>query len=404
MKTKTIRKVLEYILVVCIILEFNTTYCIFPIIKRTIQILPIIILLLLILLNKRKAPKICGYIIIYMMGSIFPLFVLKNDLYLAYCFRFIITLPLLWIYLGQRKEIHTNAYILLPLRLSNVIVLFAFISIIMWLFCSIIEVIPQTSVFPYEWNPNVPFIPSYYNLYFETQQVNLFGLQLWRNSGIFNEAPVHNMILCTALAIEYFIRPQKSKLRLSILILAIISTLTTTGQLFIIAIGGWHIYKKIGKTYRPLLILVTPIILVILYLTSNMIIESKLESGGQGSVDLRSEDIEYCLEVGMQNPIMGVGIIPSENDMTWRGEQIGRSNSIFTVFARGGIYMLTLYLGALVIIPLLYLRKNKNSNWSMMMICYFGLFTITIAYLNLLTLLFIAWGLSNIDMKNVIKI
>ena len=274
----------------------------------------------------------------------------------------------------------------------------------MWLFCSIIEVIPQTSVFPYEWNPNVPFIPSYYNLYFETQQVNLFGLQLWRNSGIFNEAPVHNMILCTALAIEYFIRPQKSKLRLSILILAIISTLTTTGQLFIIAIGGWHIYKKIGKTYRPLLILVTPIILVILYLTSNMIIESKLESGGQGSVDLRSEDIEYCLEVGMQNPIMGVGIIPSENDMTWRGEQIGRSNSIFTVFARGGIYMLTLYLGALVIIPLLYLRKNKNSNWSMMMICYFGLFTITIAYLNLLTLLFIAWGLSNIDMKNVIKI
>lgn len=399
MKTKTIRKILEYMLVTCIILEFNTTYCVFPIIKRIAQILPLLILILLILLNNKRVPKTWGYIAIYMMGCIFPLLTIGNDKYVAYCFRYIMLLPLLWFYLSQQKETNINAYLSLPLKLSNVITVIAIISIVMWLLCSIMAIIPTTFMIPYDWTPGVYFIPSYYNIYFETQHTYLLGQQVWRNSGIFNEPPMHNMILCTAFAIEYFIRPQKSKLRISILTFAIISTFTTTGQLFLIAITGWHIYKNIGKRYRPLLIIVTPIILGIIYIAGSMIMESKIKSGGEESVDLRSEDIAYCFEVGMQNPIMGIGIIPSENDMTWRGAQIGRSNSLFAVFARGGIYMLTLYISALVIIPILYYRKYKDSNWMMMMICYFGIFTITISYINLLTFLFLAWGLSNIDIK-----
>lgn len=253
-------------LVTCIILEFNTTYCVFPIIKRIAQILPLLILILLILLNNKRVPKTWGYIAIYMMGCIFPLLTIGNDKYVAYCFRYIMLLPLLWFYLSQQKETNINAYLSLPLKLSNVITVIAIISIVMWLLCSIMAIIPTTFMIPYDWTPGVYFIPSYYNIYFETQHTYLLGQQVWRNSGIFNEAPMHNMILCTAFAIEYFIRPQKSKLRISILTFAIISTFTTTGQLFLIAITGWHIYKNIGKRYRPLLIIVTPIILGIIYI------------------------------------------------------------------------------------------------------------------------------------------
>lgn len=399
MKTKTIQKILEYILVICIILEFNTTYCVFPIIKRIVQIFPIFTLILLILLNNRRSSRTGIYLAIYLVGSIFPLFILNNDSYVGYCLRFILLLPLFWIFLSQRKLKGLDAYISVPLHLSNVITILAAISFIMWLACSIFELIPPTFIMPYQWAPDIYFIPSYYMIYFETQDILFLGEQIFRNSGIFNEAPMYNMILCTAFGIEYFIRPQQSKLRLFILGITILSTITTTGQLFLIAIIAWHLYKNISKRYQMLLTFIAPIIVGIIYIVANIIIETKIESGGEGSVDLRSEDIEYCLKVGMQNPIMGIGIIPSENDITWQGIQIGRSNSLFTVFARGGVYVLTLYITALLIIPFLYFYKYRNVNWLIMMISYFGLFTITISYINFLTFLFIAWGLSNIDLK-----
>lgn len=73
MMTTAIRRILEYAVVFCIILEFNTAYLIFPVVKRIIQIFPAIILVCLILMsNYSIRKKVNGWLFVYWVGSHLP--------------------------------------------------------------------------------------------------------------------------------------------------------------------------------------------------------------------------------------------------------------------------------------------------------------------------------------------
>lgn len=400
MRTDTLRRILEYLLVICIIIEFNTPYLVFPTVKRIIQICPILILLVLLIISKYSITKKVNILLfVYWGGALLPMLVLREHNYYSYILRYVIILPLLWVYLAQRKELGTISYCSLFLRYSNVMVFIAVVSLIMWVLCSVLQIIPATAIFPYEWAPNIDFIPTYFGIYFETQTSMTFGETIWRNSGIFNEGPMFNMALCTAFIIEYFIRPSKSKPRLWILAITIFTTFTTTGQFFLIGMALWNLFKRIGRKYRIILLFIALLFLYIGYRAAGEILENKMETGGDASMELRSDDITWCFEAGMEHPILGVGLILREGESLWNGMKLGRSNSLFAVFARGGLYALVLYVGSLLIIPFLYYRKYKDPRWFYAMVCYFLIFSITISFLKYLTFLFIAWGLSNIDLK-----
>lgn len=63
------RSILEYILVLCIILEFNTPYLFFPFVKNGLQILLLSLLLILVLMSHYSIrKKVNGYVLIYMLG------------------------------------------------------------------------------------------------------------------------------------------------------------------------------------------------------------------------------------------------------------------------------------------------------------------------------------------------
>lgn len=400
MNLKTLRTLLEYALVICVIVEFNTVYTADILIRRTIQILPVPILLSLIFITPQHLSKSQAFLIfIYFVGSVFPLFNLESDAYISYIKSYEVILPLFFIYLSKRKQAGENSYLTVFFRYSNIMTILAGISIVMWLLCSVFQVIPMTKLAPYSWVESISFVPSYYNIYFETQRMNLFGELIYRNSSIFNEGPMCNMPLCVALAIEYFMRPTMSRKKITILVIAIISTLTTTGQLFLLALLAWHIFQKSTSQYRQLIIVLAPIFLILVYAGTTMLMNLKNDVGGEDSVVDRSRDIQYCIEAGMENPLFGVGIVQKEDMVLWRGYMLGSSNSLFAIFARGGIYMLVLYIGSLLVIPLIYYRKYKYKNWLLTMVCFFGLFCITVSFLKYLTLLFMAWGLSNIDLK-----
>ncbi len=392
MRTSVIRRILEYAVVFCIILEFNTPYLIFPVAKRMIQILPAIILVCLILMsNYSIRKKVNGWLFVYWVGSLIPMFVIKSHLD-GYIFRYVIILPLLWLYLSLRKEIGYKSYLSLFFCFSNMMVILACISLAMWLSCSILHIFPSTGLFPSEWASNVSFIPTYWGIYFETQSVAPWGEWFHRNSGIFNEGPMHNMPLCVAFCIEYFLRPVRSKVRLSILTITILTTFTTTGQLFSLLILGLHLYKTSRGKLRAAIIILAPLLLFGGYMAATTLMENKKETGGEESVDTRTKDITYCIEAGIKHPVLGVGLVEKKK---WKDlNNMGGSNSLFAVFAKGGIYVLALYLGALIFIPYMYYKKNKGTNFLFAMLFFFFLFTITISFLNYLTLLFIAWGLS----------
>lgn len=399
MNSQKIRLLLEYLLVLCMILEFNTPYMFSPVLKRVIQIFPIVFLLvLLVMANYSIKRNTNTHVFIYLAGALFPMLILEEHSYLAYIIRFVVLLPLLWMYLNIRKEAGLEAYCSLFFKFANLVVVIAAVSVFMWIYCSILQAVPPTGYVPYEWVLGKDFIPTYWGIYFETQTIIAFGERIYRNSGIFNEGPMFNMVLCTAFIIEYFIRPNKSNIRLGILGTAILTTLTTTGQFFLLGIGLWIIYSRINRRHRIILVTLVPVLLYVGYVVGNKLFDSKLETGS-GSVDSRSLDIDDCINAGMEHPVFGIGLVLKEGDGTVNGRVIGRSNSLFAVFARGGIYTLILYVGALVIIPYLYYRKYNEPRWFYAMICYFLIFTITISFLKYLTFLFIAWGLSNLNLK-----
>lgn len=396
-----IRTILEYLLVFCIILEFYTPYTVPAFTKRVVQLLPIIILGILIV-NSRYTimKKINVYVFIYMAGAVFPLLVLSNQAYMAYILRYVIILPLLWIYLYLRKCAGATEYLSVFFKYSNTMTVLAAVSVIMWLLCSVLQAVPITSFAPYEWAGR-DSVPSYLGIYFETQSTSLFGLQIWRNSGIFNEGPMYNMALCVAFAIEYFIRPQKSKERIWILAVTILTTQTTTGQLFLIGIVGWTLYTKWRK-YFVLLVVMLPFLVLGSLWAANRIIEDKIEKGGDVSVNDRTDDILTCLEIGMGHPVLGIGLVAARGEQVlWQGKEFGFSNSLFAVFARGGLFGLALYVVALLLIPYLYYRKYGNARWLLAMVCFFVVFSFTNSSAKYLTFLFLAWGLSNIDLKRI---
>lgn len=400
MKTTVIRRILEYLLVFCIILEFNTPYLIFPEVKRMIQVFPIFILLgLLIISNYSITKKVNILVFIYLVGALFPMLALRDHNYPSYIIRYVLILPLLWMYLSHRKEFGFSVYNSLFLKYSNVMVIIAVASLVMWFLCSILQVVPATSFFPYEWGSSIDFIPTYWGVYFETQSIAPLGEKIWRNTGIFNEGPMYNMALCVAFIIEYFIQPFRSKTKLWILAIAIFTTFTTTGQFFLMGIGIWSVFNRMGRRYRILLLLVVPILLYFGYVVAGTLLANKKATGGEDSMNLRTEDITWCMEAGMEHPMLGVGLTLREGESLWHGKTLGRSNSLFAVFARGGLFVLILYIGALLLIPYLYYRKYKDPKWFYAMFCFFLVFTVTVSFLNYLTLLFIAWGMSNINLK-----
>ena len=398
---KLLRRILEYVLVICIILEFNTVYTAVPIIKFMVQILPVPILLILIFMTPQHLSKNMGFIFfIFLIGSIFPVFNLNTDAYIAYIKIYIVILPLLFIYLCQRKKSSYENYLSLFFRYSNTMVVLAAVSIIMWLLCSILQIIPMTGMYPYNWGDKALFVPSYYNIYFETQGLNLFGEWTRRNDGIFNEGPMHNMALCVALIIEYFLRNKRSKKKITILVITIFTSFTTTGQMFLIALLAWHLLNStVINRYRFLIIISLPVLIYGVYTLADISMKFKEEASGDYSVNARTADIENCIDAGFANPILGVGIIQKDDITLWKGQKLGQSNSLFAVFACGGVYMLLLYLGSLLVMPIIYFKKFRYRNWLLAMIFFLFLFTITVSFLRYLTLLFLAWGLSNLDFK-----
>lgn len=393
----------EYLLAFFVILEFNTPYRIFPLINTAYNAFPLCILFLLIVFGvKNLKTKDFAYVSIYYVGSIFPLLTLSSHAYLAYLRVYILILPMIWMYLNIRKRAGIDAYHSLFIKYSNIVVCIAIISLIMWLLGSILHIISPTAQIPNDWTMDglMKLIPTYYGIYFETQSFSIFGIEGWRNTGIFNEGPMYNMVLCTALLIECFIRKNTSKKRIILLILTIISTVTTTGQMFLLMLAFVWIYKNMSSKNKLLFWAIAPIALYGIYTAASVILEEKYAfRSGASSMDIRSGSIMGGIDIGLEHPILGIGLFTKK--LVYSSQILDHSNSLFELFAVGGLYVVALYIISLVVIPYLYYKKRKDYLWLLTMWGFFILFTITYSQYKYLTLLFVAWGLSNIGVKTL---
>lgn len=374
---------IEYIVAILLILECNTVYSnsIYPGGIYSIGTFSLTLLLCYFNLkskvNNIENIKTITFFILYFIGIIILFFNSNSTFRISYISKFILLLPTFIYYIATipNKKYKFN----LLYAISNVMLIEAIISIIFFTLGTCFSIIPASQLISINWG-NLTLIPSWYNIYFEPQ--------LFRNSGIFVEAPMHNFCLTIAFLTEAFLKEKKSKFKITTLVIAILTSLSTTGQLAIIGTIGISLLnnkRRLKNTSLKLKILISFLsigLIILMYYVVDYILELKAETA---SFEIRQDFIKQGLEAWKTHPILGCGYGTNGD---------GSSNSIIVLLAEGGIMMFSLYILSFIIIPFLYWKRKINKNLFYFYIIYFGVFCITIILYSNITLFTLSITLS----------
>lgn len=313
---------------------------------------------------------------------------------------FFIVFLLVW---SERKKVGLpqvlKAYI-------NVIVVIAGTSVVLWVLGSWLHFINPNKSVILAWGNPQRMIPSYHNVYFETQYIN----NIPRNSAIFVEAPLAALNFLIALSLNFLLEKQTKlgNAKNIIITIAGILTLSTTMYIGIIIL---FIYKFVNPTFRNNFFNVLKIILMIifvpiLFLIINNLIGSKLDT--QSGID-RKLDYANAFSAWVIHPFWGNGMDAGINEgLTMIDGNLishyGFSSSFTKILGDGGIYILVLFIFS--IISSLY-RSIKLKNWGMLVFTFIliYLFLVNIfaqTYIMFYLFIFIAIGnLNNYKLKNL---
>lgn len=278
-------------------------------------------------------------------------------------------------------------------KYQKIICVIAFMSMLFWLLGSILGVIHPTTVVHSSWNSSgvntVKNVASYYGLYFETQSVNFLGFfNIVRNTAIFTEAPMCSFHFVLAFLIELFLKNDTSLKKVLFLLLAVITTFSTTGIITtVIAITIKVLLEKPRKSiWGYIRILIIPVVLVVAIATIKILLETRI---GTRSGSTRIDDFVAGYQAWRSSPIFGHGYGNAQSYQqymsSFRKTNDGFSNSLMLVLAYGGIYLLLpyLYAGVLAVRNCL---KEKNSRLLIFFLLFVFMLTLTIGPFQALTI------------------
>ena len=403
---------IEYVIAVLIVLDCNTPY------SRSITTdfhLPEIIAvftfaLFLLILDKlrikRKTIIVIGsYFSAYFIAMLllFFLSVDKNSPF-AFLARFLVMVPLLTI-IQTAYQIRGNHYRLL-LKYSNVVFALSVMSLAFWVLGSNMHVINPTNYLNANWGRDYSY-PSYFGLYFERQIDSFLFYKGFRNIGIFCEAPMFSVNLVIAIAIKVFLQPYRiidknrkgyksNIVKIIIMMVALITTLTTTGYIAIIfiVIAKYIIGKPKNARIKVIKYLTGMLVALIGSRVAYGIYINKAESV---SWMVRLDDFSAGIKAWRRSPIWGNGYgdetVLKSFMSSFRSWNMGYSNSIFTVLAQGGILLFSAYL-----IPIIWGIVTAIKKKAYHILCFEGImileFIVTIFPYTFIMLLLISFIVS----------
>lgn len=400
MKKISIISIFEYIIAILLIISCNTVYY-----NRNSTLLNVIFLgcigafLILYIFSryydKSKTKKVMANIAFYLLYLLIYILIvgIKNtdD---KFAFIYIIVFPILYFYYYTFDPKKKNQS--LVEKYVNVMVFLAIISLIFYFMITILGLsLPHRNI-QISWGYK-DSIPSYYNLYFETQKENVFGTTLQRNSGIFLEAPMYALNLILALSLELLFLKNKKNKNVIILCLAITTTISATGIIIMIVLLAYQYLfknKSKSKVIYSLKVISIPIVIFLAIWASMNVFENKQGSASMGG---RTRDYIACYYAWKENPIFGIGTA-NTNKVTYYsydGDPVGYSNSAGMVLALGGIYLTLFYLYCMIK-PII---KSKNRDIKLFWIINIILYIIIIYFRTFIMANFLALGLSNYNEK-----
>jgi hypothetical protein len=269
------------------------------------------------------------------------------------------------------------------------------LSLILWLIGPVFNIIHSTNYIAIKWG-GTHGITSFYNLFFAAQgQVDFLGFTITRNTGIFVEAPIYAFVLILALLTNIFL-DKKSWVKLTLLLLTILSTTSTIGVIVaIIAIGvkllsNSRVYSVIPKKVR---FYIAALLGIVICICAFLLIQKKV---GSVSYSSRTDDFYAGFKAWLQHPLVGNGVgnyksilqhmdpsrlLPNGNS--------GFSSGFMKSLAEGGISLISFY----VVPILLIINKywNRQLNLVIFSLLLFSVFVITIINDIYLFIFMVTW-------------
>ena len=341
-----ISKILDYCLVLSTIIAFNTVYTSNISYNGNLMKVSLIIAAICILykwIKSKITEEAANGFILRTIGWL-TAFVLSfaisgihegvfNTAVPAFAFYCILTL---YLSMDESKQSITKAY-------CNCMAVIATISIISWLLFTVFRVTEPTSIVLSKWatfdTGNIKKIPSYYNIYFETQTETIFGFEIIRNTGIFIEAPMASFPLCCAILFE-LTELNARKPVLVVLTLGVLTSISTSGLIFLLMSFLYIIYNKNvnnKQMHNFKIIFTICLTLLVAYIGWSVFIQ-KTDSV---SASIRSDDMLSCIKAWLTSPIFGVGLnnkyVIISNMSQFRAINYGISSSLLRLLAEGGL-------------------------------------------------------------------
>ena len=255
---------------------------------------------------------------------------------------------------------------------KQIILFIVALSLFFWLFGSILGIIHSTGSVESTWTGKenvITLIPTYYNIYFETQNIYVFGTSIIRNTAIFTEAPMASFHFSLAFLIELLVNKKIKIKNLLLLGIGVLTTTSTTGVILLLFNIVYYLIVdgRQGKIIKLLTWILFPIVFVISLKIGDTLLSSRL-STISGSI--RTDDFIIGIKTWLQKPIVA-------NMGMWRSDNLGFSNSPTQILAQGGILMTTLY-----IIPfingLVHYLKMRQIKYILFLLSVLYLFTFTV--------------------------
>lgn len=325
----------EWPVALCLLLSCNS--CFYFLIPRSIlfalEVLSFGLLLWMSLIHGKN--NINGRIIyigmlLYIVGSL-PLAIGAYNDILGFSLRFYFVLPCLLLYYSAIKY---NSVFSMYYKMSDICYVLAILSLFFWLFGEIMNIIPPLNVVLIEWG-RVSHVRNYYFLH--------FGCQGLRNCGVFPEAPMYNAVLTVCLGVELFLRQTLNKKKVVVFVLAILTTLSTTGQLALMGMLFVRFFvmrkKKLSSGMKLLVYGLFVVSIIAICVVGYSILLTKSEGL---SFMVRLKYIMEELEAWKSAPLFGCGFYSYID---------GSSNSFTLLLAEGGLYLSFLYILSLIVIP-----------------------------------------------------
>lgn len=290
-------------------------------------------------------------------------------------------------------------------RFSNVVSLIATISLFFWVLGSLFSIIRPTGNFLLLWTGHPEYINSYFGVYFEAQRLvssaNFMGMTIIRNTAIFSEAPMASFIFSLGFLFEFFDSKRFFSKKSVVLILAIISTFSTSGYTVVVfAFILKYLFLNINnKTEFQFKLMVFPLVLIVSLIIVNYFISQKLDTS---SGITRLDDFYAGFMAWKDNLIFGNGFgneyAYQKYMSAFRRDNLGFSNSPMLILSYGGIYLFAFYLFS-AIIGIYNALKNKDTKYICLFSIFLYMFTITcVPFLSLTYYIFFSMVCKNLNL------